>query len=156
MLTENEADLHVVDDAVHKFEMISGAILSRRYKCKILGLGVWKHKLNWPLDYVRVEKELKVFGILISDSYRSILKSNWDYRFAKFQSSVVSCSSRRLSSLYAKVEVLRLFSLSRVYYIALILPITKTIVKKFEQVMGKFIWNQSGWILRVSLDEVKE
>ena len=28
-------------------------------------------------------------------------------------------------------------------------------VKKFESLMGKFIWNSSGRILRVALDEVK-
>ena len=28
-------------------------------------------------------------------------------------------------------------------------------VKKFESLMGKFIWNSSGRILRVALDEIK-
>ena len=28
-------------------------------------------------------------------------------------------------------------------------------VKKFESLIGKFIWNTSGWLLRVSLDDIK-
>ena len=41
------------------------------------------------------------------------------------------------------------------YYLAAILPITKTFVQKFESIMGRFIWNSSGWLLRVSMEEIK-
>ena len=37
ILTENLKDLVVVNDAVQKFEAVSGAILSRDSKCKIIG-----------------------------------------------------------------------------------------------------------------------
>ena len=90
VLTNEEEDLKVVDAAVRKFEKLSGAILSRGQKCTILGLGKWKNKQNWPLTYVKVKEEVKVFGIFFSDSYRNILKRNWDYRFEKFQGSVYS------------------------------------------------------------------
>ena len=48
-----------------------------------------------------------------------------------------------------------MFALSRVYYISSILPIKSAMVKKFESLMGKFIWQGSGKILRVALDELK-
>ena len=48
-----------------------------------------------------------------------------------------------------------MFGLSRVYYVAAILPIKAGMVKKFETLMGKFIWNWSGKILRVAMDEIK-
>ena len=51
--------------------------------------------------------------------------------------------------------MIRTFALSRVYYVAAILPVKPSMVKKFESLMGKFIWNSSGRILRVALDEVK-
>ena len=54
-----------------------------------------------------------------------------------------------------RVEVLRMFALSRVVYVASKLPIRKTMIKKFEKEMGKFIWNASGKVMRVSLDELK-
>ena len=36
-----------------------------------------------------------------------------------------------------------------------ILPVTKTMVKKFESCIGKFIWSSSGWMLRIPLEEIK-
>ena len=48
-----------------------------------------------------------------------------------------------------------MFGLSRVYYVAAVLPMKSEVVKKFESLMGKYLWNYSGRILRVALDEMK-
>ena len=48
-----------------------------------------------------------------------------------------------------------MFALSRVYCVAAILPIKPSMVKKFESLMGNFLWNFSGKILRIALDEIK-
>ena len=53
------------------------------------------------------------------------------------------------------MEVIRIFGLSRVYYVAAVLPMKPEMVKKFESLMGKYLWNFSGKILRVSIDEMK-
>ena len=50
---------------------------------------------------------------------------------------------------------MRTFALSRVYYVASILPIKRTMVKRFEAIIGKFLWNAGGWLLRVALEELK-
>ena len=38
-ITDSIQDLVIVDETVQKFEDMSGAILSRNFKCKIMGLG---------------------------------------------------------------------------------------------------------------------
>ena len=76
VLTSNEADLVLVDQAICMFEAVSGAILSRNNKCSILGLGTWKNRMNWPLNYVKVVQEVKVFGIFLHNSYFQTLKLN--------------------------------------------------------------------------------
>ena len=48
-----------------------------------------------------------------------------------------------------------MFGLSRVYYVAAVLPMKSEIVKKFESLMGKYIWNFSGRILRIAIDDMK-
>ena len=68
---------------------------------------------------------------------------------------IYSWSRRVLDTLQQRVEVIRLFGLSRVYYVAAILPIKPEMVKKFESLMGKFLWNFSGRTLRVAIDEMK-
>merc|ERR1712002_605716 len=51
--------------------------------------------------------------------------------------------------------MVRIFGLSRVYYVAGVLPMKPAVVKKFESLMGKYIWNFTGKILRVAIDEMK-
>ena len=100
-------------------------------------------------------QELKIFGVFFVDSYRSMIKRNWDFRFVKFLDVIKSWSPRVLETLSQRVEVLKVFALSRVYYIASILPINITMVRKFEKEMGKFLWTASGKVLRVSINELK-
>ena len=155
IVTENDADLVLVDNAVSKFELLSGAILSRNKKCKILGFGRWSRRKNWPLNYVQTVSEIKVFGIFLLNSYIETIKRNWDYRYRKFEQAIYSWSSRRLDLVVQRIEVIKIFALSRIYYIASVLPLSKTTGAKFEKLMGKFIWTSSGKIMRVSIEELK-
>ena len=50
-LGERLSDLVVIDEIFRNFEDISGAILSRSNKSKIMGLGPWKDKV-WPMHAV--------------------------------------------------------------------------------------------------------
>ena len=83
------------------------------------------------------------------------LNMNWDFRFQKLRNAVFSWSSRVLGTLEQRVEVIRVFALSRVYYISSIPLIKPSFVKKFESLIGRFIWKRSGKILRVVIAELK-
>ena len=154
VLTNQASDFTVLDCAVRKFELVSGAILSRNKKCKVMGFGSWKGRTAWPLYYLKTVQEMKVFGIFFVDNYRSMLKRNWDFRFESFMDVIKSWSPRVLDTLTQRVEVLKVFALSRIYYVASVLPINITMVKKFEKEMGKFLWTANGKVLRVSLVEL--
>ena len=49
-------------------------------------------------------------------------------------------SSRVILSLSQRVEVLRVFALSRIWYLAALFPVRDYMIKKFEAIMGGFIW----------------
>ena len=80
---------------------------------------------------------------------------NWNHRFQKFSSTIYSWSNRVLDTLQQRVEVIRLFGLSRVYYVAAVLPMRPGVIKKFKKLMGKYLWDWSEKILRVAIDEIK-
>ena len=155
IITNNEADFVKIDETIVKFEKMSGALLSRDKKCKVIGFGNWRDREVWPLKWLRTENEIKIFGIFISDSYREIIKKNWDFRFSKFSAVVNSWAPRVLDTLQQRVEVVRLFALSRVFYVGTILPIKPSMVKKFESLIGRFIWKNSGKVLRIPIGEIK-
>ena len=77
VLTDDPDDFPKLSDTIEKFEGLSGAILSRDSKCKILGLGKWRNRDNWPLPWLQTVQSVKVFGIHISNSYADIIAINW-------------------------------------------------------------------------------
>ena len=74
IMTDCLEDFDVVSGVVKKFESFSGAILSRDKKCKVVGFGKWAGREDWPLEWIKPVKSLKIFGIYICDSYEEMLK----------------------------------------------------------------------------------
>ena len=154
IITNSLDDLKKLGGIIGSFERYSGAILSRDNKCKVMGLGKWSNKLDWPISWLQVVDSLKIFGIFIARTYSETLQLNWDFRFNKFRSVIMAWSSRNFESLQQRIEVVKVFGLSRVYFVASILPIRRKMVEKFESVIGNFIWAKRGNNLRVALKEL--
>ena len=80
VLSDDPQDLVRFDKIMNMFEATSGAILSRNEKSKILGIGAWKDKEDWPqeVNWLKVVKQLKVFGFIICPTYQETLKKTWE------------------------------------------------------------------------------
>ena len=109
ILIGREEDFGLLSKVIEDFENFSAAIISRNSKCKVLGLGRWKNKAAWPLDYLVTVNEIKVFGIWVKNSYRDMSARNWSYRLEKLKKSVYSWSSRTLDTVLHRIEVLKCF-----------------------------------------------
>ena len=59
-----------------------------------MGLANWEGKQDWLLDYVKTVAEIKMFGIIIVNSYRTLVKRNWEERFKNFENNIRDWSSR--------------------------------------------------------------
>ena len=137
---QDENDLVIVDGIFRKFEDMSGAILSRSSKTKIMGLGEWEGKQNWSLNWVKVEQTLKIFGIDIHPTYKQILDDNWKSAKEGFVNCLHSWKMRSLESIFQKVEVLRIFALPKLWYKALLLPLPGKMASEIEREMRNFIF----------------
>ena len=65
ILVEDENDLVRAEEIFSKFESFSGARLKRSHQSKMMGIGTAVGKQNWPLPWLKVQKSLKIFGMLI-------------------------------------------------------------------------------------------
>ena len=155
IMTNDLDDFPKIDLEIQRFESFSGAILSRNSKSKVIGFGGWRNKEDWPIPWLACQRSLKVFGIYVSDSYNEILKLYWDHRLQEFKNAIFSWSSRALTTLQQRIEIVKIFALSRTYYVASIFPLRVGYVKKFETVINKFIWSRPYSALKVAFDELK-
>ena len=152
-LSESEEDLKIIENVFVKFEDVSGAILSRSSKSKVMGLGAWKDRVVWPLQWLQPKSELTIFGFQITPVYKTTLERCWETCFAGFHKLLMSWSSRQLETLVQRVEVLRLFATSRLWYKASALPLPVKFARKFEAAMVKFLW--VGRLEKLKIDEMK-
>ena len=118
LIISNDVDFHMVGEAVIEFEKVSGAILSRNKKCLVLGLGSWRNRNNWILDFLQPVREIKVFGIWIMNNYRKLLSTNWNRRIESLRKTIYSWTGRYFRTIKQKITVLNSFALSRIWYIA--------------------------------------
>ena len=67
-------DLVTFNSVFSQFEAQSGSMLCRDNKSKVMGLGQWRGRTNWPLEWVQSVDELKVLGFKICPKYSDTLK----------------------------------------------------------------------------------
>ena len=141
-LSEDTRDLVKFDEVMQKFEITSGAILSRNQKSKVMGIGRWKGKQDWPeeVKYMQVVTEMKIFGFTICSTYQQTLKKTWERVSRGFEKVLFSWQSRQLETLAQRVEVARIFALSKLYYVAQVLPLPAKFIKKINSSLSKFIF----------------
>ena len=153
IVIEEENDLLVAVEIFRKFGELSGAKLNCSRKSKIMGLGPWRNRETWPIPWLRVEKSLKIFGIMIFPSYQEILEENWKTLFEKFRGTLYSWNLRSLDSFQQRVDVVQIFGTSKLWYLCQILPLPSKYAAKIENVLKKFIW--AGKLEKLALDETK-
>ena len=120
----NDEEFIIVNATVAMFEAVSGAILNRSNKSKVMGLGVWKGRETWPLQWLKSEPYLKIFGFIMYPDFKVSMDANWNDQLKKFKNTLFSWSSRVLDTLSERAEVLGTFALSRLYYRAQVLPLS--------------------------------
>ena len=148
-------DLVKFDKVMRKFEVTSGAMLSRNVKSKVMGLGAWRGKEDWPeeISWIKSESQLKIFGFLICPTYQETLEKTWSKVVISFERTLFSWSSRSLETLSQRVEVVKMFAMSKLYYVAQVLPLLNRFRKRIERGLSTFIFR--GRQERLSLSEIE-
>ena len=153
IMIEEEDDLLKAEEIFKKFESFAGAILNRTSKSKIMGIGGYKDRQNWPLPWLKVEKNLKIFGVYICPTYKEILELNWSELLKKFRGKLISWNLRSLDTFQQRVDVLQIFGTSKLWYLCQVLPLPPAFAAKFENIMWRFIW--VGKLEKLAMDEIK-
>ena len=74
-----------VNEAFHLFESVSGTVINRAQKSKIMGLGPWQGRQDWPLPWLKTEPFLRIFGVNFHPNFVDTLNHSWQERFSGFQ-----------------------------------------------------------------------
>ena len=145
-------DLLKIDKLFTDFEALSGTVLNRSNKCKVMGLGGWKGRQNWPLAWLQPVDSVKIYGIHFCPSISESLHLSWKICLEKFNNCLQAWSGRALPFLSQKATVLKVFATSKLWYLGQVFPIPKAVVTEIERRMGGFLWQ--GRLERLEINEL--
>ncbi len=140
VLVDDDSDFEKVNTVFEKFENLSGAVLSRSEKSKVMGFGCWKDRDVWPLPWLKCVKQLKVYGFDILPSYTEMLEENWKVAVQNVRKAVMSFDLRSLNTINQRVDVLNIFVLPKLWYKCAVLPLPANVASQIESIMIKFLW----------------
>ena len=120
-----------------------------------MGIGRWSEKNDWPqrVNWLKTERKLKIFGFTICQTYQETLKCTWDNVITGFEKVLFSWSTRTLETLNQRVEVAKMFAMSKLYYVSQVLPLSTKMRKRIEKSLSRFIFK--GRHERLALSEIE-
>jgi hypothetical protein len=148
----NPDDIPALDSAVKDFEAVSGAILNRNRKSVIVGLGEWADRQEWPLPWLHVAHQAKVYGFVFAATVADTLHLSWDQVVSGLKATLVLWRGRYLPTLLTRRLALETFALSKLWYFAQLLPIPTPFLRRIQAAIGHFLW--AGRLERQALDEL--
>ena len=141
ILSGDERDLVTFDIVMKRFELQSGAMLSRDKKSRVMGLGGWQDREIWPqkVSWLKTVDKMKVLGFIVCPKYSDTLACTWERVFRGFQKTLFAWEGRALVTLQQRVNVLQTFALSKFWYVAQVLPLPAQVLKKIKSASSSFI-----------------
>ena len=89
---------------------------------------------------MKTVNEMKIFGFTICPNYKDTLAKTWDRVVRGFEQVLFSWQSRQLDTLSQRVQVARTFALSKLYYVAQVLPLPSEHKRRVESILSMFIF----------------
>ncbi|KAJ4440885.1 hypothetical protein ANN_10732 [Periplaneta americana] len=119
-------------------------------KSALLPLGEWNPAIS--IAHIPVRFEVRILGINFSPRLDDIIENNWQSTLNKLRGTLHQHLSRNLN-LLQKVWHVNTFALSKLWYLAQVLPMPDKVSQKIEQLIGYYVWR--GYPFRVARPQLR-
>ena len=119
------------------YERGSGAKLNLS-KCEGLWLGSWNGRSDAPVDILWSSVKIKVLGVFLGPGI--LEEVNWRPRITAVENALNSWRQRSLSY-RGKALVINALALSRIWYVASLIPVPFWVVSELNSLLFKFFWS---------------
>ena len=145
-------DLKKIDKAFREYEDVNGTLLSRTKKTRIMGLGKWANKSDWPIKWIQTTKEMKLLGIVFSPSIVDTYKNTWTNIIKNIRSTTQKWTKERNWPMTTKAKIINKFILSKLWYAGQILHCQQEIINTIEKTISHYMFHDQ--IERIKLEEL--
>ena len=124
-------------EVYQRFERGTGAKLNMD-KCEGLWLGAWRGRLDAPVPIQWKADKIKTLGVFVG--HGDLSEANWRPRIEAVERCLSSWKARSLS-FEGKALVLNALALSRVWYVASLVPMPVWVVRELNTLVFNFFWS---------------
>ena len=125
---------------LERFELASGISLNKN-KTKIMGIGPWKNRLQWPVDGIQnVQENICILGVHYSNNYEQGVSISWSNIIEAVKIKVNMLASRKFN-IYQKAIIINCLVLSKVWYLSHTYPLSYEHAKLLNSLIFPYIWN---------------
>uniref|UniRef100_A0AAZ1XD42 Reverse transcriptase domain-containing protein n=1 Tax=Oreochromis aureus TaxID=47969 RepID=A0AAZ1XD42_OREAU len=136
VLIRNQNELSSVMEILHQYELASGAKLNQD-KTE----GVWLgHQTRQPKMTISLCREIKILGIWIDNTDSSLL--NWNKKENEIRMEIMKWENKD-TNYKTRINIVKSHIISKLLYLATILPPPRKTVMKISKMCIKFIWGSN-------------
>jgi hypothetical protein len=142
-------DVLAIRDAIRHYEQATGAKINN-IKSKALAIGPWDTSIN--ILNITYGTESKILGVRFVTSIHKTTAVNWTAIPKQIQNQAKEAYTRKLC-LAKRIEYIHSYLLARAWFMAQIMPITRTLTRQINTAISWYLWK--GAVFRVPLSTIQ-
>ena len=140
IIVKSEESLLEIDKTLDHFEKATNSKINKNNKSKLFGMGKWKNKTDWPIDWIVVDLDnFFTLGVFHCNAYADTLERNWSNITRKIENHIRILHGRKLT-LFQRALYVNSCILSKVWYLAHIYPMSSDYVKCIQKSVFRYLW----------------
>ena len=121
-IVSDDASINECFVILKRFELASGILLNKN-KTKIMGIGAWKSRHQWPVAGIQIAMEhICILGIHYSNNYDQAVNISWSNIIEAIKIKINMLSIRKFN-IFQKAIIVNCLVLSKVWYVSHTYPL---------------------------------
>ena len=135
----NQESMNVLSQLLEKFERCSGLEINPT-KSEAIWLGRWKNREDTPFNFKWPKESVFVYGVHFSNCKRTSDKLNFYDKLDALENTLNNWKRRKLT-LLGKIDIVKSLGLSKLIFIASVLPVPEKFCDQVNKITFNFIWD---------------
>ena len=150
VLLRNQEQSRIMLRTLEVFEQASGALVNFQ-KSALMPFG------NWPVNYtvanIPIVNKMKILGMMVMKPIHDMITENWKSLVNKIRIMLLRQRCRNLN-LIQKIWYINQMALSKIWFMAQVLPIAARDAQRIELSIGNYLWN--GNLCRIARTQLRK
>ena len=141
LFTVDYESMTSIFQVLSKFESATGALLNKS-KTKIYGVGTWKNKIDWPIQWLTSnENHFESLGVTFANDYNTAVTNNWETICNSIEVKLRIMQSIKLT-IYQKAVLINSVIYAKLWYISHIYPLPLRYANKIKRLTFYYLWGK--------------